>query len=307
MHGGDVSGEFVTVGGERYYAIRNVDRMAPFFISVVSSDDHWLFVSSTGGLSAGRVSPETALFPYVTDDKIRDSAPHTGSKTIIRARSGANERYWEPYNREQDGRYKTSRNLYKNVIGNKLCFEEINHDLELAFRYTWATSNRFGFVRQCELQNLGNRDIAADIVDGLQNMLPAGTPSAVQTTASNLVNAYKWTELDEATGLAYLTLYSGISDRAEPCESLRATTVFSLGLAERDILISSKQIKDFRGGKKPEQETRKRGIRGAYLISATVELSANSSQHWHWPCSSRLSPHTERKRPPCRRIRRRPG
>ena len=31
----EVTGEFVTLAGERYYAIRNVDQMAPFFISLV--------------------------------------------------------------------------------------------------------------------------------------------------------------------------------------------------------------------------------------------------------------------------------
>ena len=78
-----VSGEFLELAGERFYAIHNADKMAPFFISVISDSDHWLFVSSTGGLTAGRVSPETALFPYVTVDKIHDNAVHTGSKTIL--------------------------------------------------------------------------------------------------------------------------------------------------------------------------------------------------------------------------------
>ncbi len=50
----EVTGEFVTLGGERYYAIHNVDKMAPFFISLVSDSDHWLFVASNGGLTAGR-------------------------------------------------------------------------------------------------------------------------------------------------------------------------------------------------------------------------------------------------------------
>ena len=61
------SGEFVELGGERYYVIRDVDRMPPFLVSVISSDDHWLFVSSAGGLTAGRVSPDTALFPYIAE------------------------------------------------------------------------------------------------------------------------------------------------------------------------------------------------------------------------------------------------
>jgi len=71
--GAQISGEFIDFAGERYYAIRNVDQMDPFFISLISDVDHWLFVSSNGGLTAGRVSPKTALFPYITVDKIHDS------------------------------------------------------------------------------------------------------------------------------------------------------------------------------------------------------------------------------------------
>ena len=74
MSGPDpVTGGFVDVDGERYYVIRDVDRMPPFFVSVISSADHWLFVSSSGGLTAGRVSPETALFPYLPVDRIHES------------------------------------------------------------------------------------------------------------------------------------------------------------------------------------------------------------------------------------------
>ncbi len=58
-----VGGQFVDLDGERFYKISNVDQMKPFFISVVSASDHWLFISSTGALSAGRIRPENALFP----------------------------------------------------------------------------------------------------------------------------------------------------------------------------------------------------------------------------------------------------
>ena len=85
--GDAVSGGFVDFAGERYYAIYNVDRMKPFFISVISNADHWLFASSTGGLTAGRVSPENALFPYVPVDKIHDSHTHSGPRPIGQSRS----------------------------------------------------------------------------------------------------------------------------------------------------------------------------------------------------------------------------
>ncbi len=271
---GAVTGGFVDVDGERYYVIRNVDRMPPFFVSVISSADHWLFVSSSGGLTAGRVSPETALFPYLPVDRIHESSPHTGCKTILRVGLHGRQVIWEPFNREHDGRFATSRNLYKSVLGNKLCFEEVNHDLALAFRYTWATSDRHGFVRQCELQNLGDDTLRVELVDGLQNILPAGTPLLVQTNSSNLVDAYKWTELDAGTGLAMYALYSGISDRAEPSESLRANVVYGLGLDAPTVLLSSLQLDDFRLGKPVVQEDRKRGIRGAYFLGSQPRAAA---------------------------------
>lgn len=279
-HDQEVSGDFLTLEGERYYAIWNVDRMPPFFVSVVSNSDHWMFISSTGGLTAGRVSPETALFPYVTVDKVHESWPHTGGKTYIQANVDGKRQEWEPFNRERIGRYAVSRNLYKNVLGNKLCFEEINHDLELIFRYWWLTSEAYGFVRRCELVNVADRGRQVELVDGLQNILPAGTPRHAQTNTSNLVDAYKWSELLDGTGLAVYTLYSGITDRAEPCESLKATSVFCAGLADAKVALSTTQLEAFRRGAEMAPETLKRGVRGAYLVNASLQLEPGSSQRW---------------------------
>ncbi len=276
----EASGAFVTLEGERYYSIGNVDKIPPFFMSLVSDNDHWIFVASNGGLTAGRVSPDTALFPYVTVDKIYDSTPHTGCKTLLRAELQGKSHHWEPFNKEHDGRYATTRNLYKSVIGNKLLFEEINHDLHLTFRYRWVSSDAYGFVRQVELANHGTTDCRIELIDGLQNLLPAGTPRSVQTSSSYLVDAYKWSELDEPTGLAHFTLFSGISDRAEPRESLRATTVFCLGLEGRQVLLSNEQVDGFGRGEPVVQETLKRGVRGAYLVSASLGLTANASRRW---------------------------
>ncbi|NGX16261.1 hypothetical protein [Wenzhouxiangella sp. XN24] len=279
-NGQRVRGEFVDIAGERYYAIRHVDKMQPFFVSVVSSDDHWLFASSTGGLTAGRVSPANALFPYVTVDKIHESITHTGSRTLLRVYGEHGFELWEPFNREQAGRHPVTRNIFKNTLGNKLCFEEVNHDLQLAFRYTWMTSRDYGFVRSCELENLGARTLRIDLLDGVQNILPAGTPLFTQTNVSNLVDAYKWNELDESTGLAIMTLYSAITDRAEPAESLKATTVFNLGLQDPTILISSVQIDAFRAGLELQPEPHKRGIRGAYLVGVPLQLRDGEVQRW---------------------------
>jgi hypothetical protein len=71
------------IEGENFFCISNYDEMRPFFMSVVSDSHHWMFISSNGGLSAGRKNAEHALFPYYTADKITESYDTTGSKSIF--------------------------------------------------------------------------------------------------------------------------------------------------------------------------------------------------------------------------------
>ena len=77
------NGEFVTRDEMEFYKISNHNQMRAFFISLISHSDHWLFISSLGGLTAGRKNPDNALFPYSTDDKIHDDYEKTGSKTCL--------------------------------------------------------------------------------------------------------------------------------------------------------------------------------------------------------------------------------
>ena len=76
-----------------FYKIENYDGMAPFFMSIVSSSNHWLFISSTGGLSAGRVSAEQSLFPYYTEDKLTENSENTGNKSILLVTRGRADKF----------------------------------------------------------------------------------------------------------------------------------------------------------------------------------------------------------------------
>lgn len=272
--------EFVTLNGEPFFIIREVDKMEPFFISIASSDDHWLFISSSGGLTAGRVSPENALFPYVPVDRIHESYPHTGPISLIRIKHQGQTLIWAPLVEEITPPHRVTRNLYKNYLGNKICFEEINHDFDLVYRYTWSTSERFGFIKSVELINESDQQYQLEILDGLQNLLPADVPRQTQETSSNLVDAYKWTELHETTSLAIYTLYSAISDKAQPGESLRANSVFCLGLPAAQFLISSDQVRAFLQATEVTQELQKRGLRGAYLANAKINISPGKQLSW---------------------------
>ena len=58
----NVKGEQMKIDGESFYKISNVNGMRPFFMSIVSHSNHWMFISSTGALSAGRKDSDAALF-----------------------------------------------------------------------------------------------------------------------------------------------------------------------------------------------------------------------------------------------------
>lgn len=275
-----VSGKFVAIDGDKYYQIKNADQMAPFFISVVSASDHWLFISSTGCLSAGRIRPENALFPYKSVDYIHESAENTGSKTIVKVQTKSGCRQWEPFNVQHNSLYEVQRNLYKNVAGDKIIFEEINLDLGLTFKYQWATSDHFGFVRTSTVKNNSAKAVVFELLDGIQNILPPNAPLSLMQTSSALIDAYKWNELLPESTLATYSLYAKLSDRAEPAESLLATSVFSIIDDCQSILLSSRQLGAFRRGRQINHEELCRGLRGAYFIHKKCQLSAGQQDSW---------------------------
>jgi hypothetical protein len=275
-----VRGEQVMLEGEEFYRIANYDRMRPFFMTVVSDADHWMFVSSNGALSAGRRTADLALFPYYTDDKIRDMVEVTGSKTILVVHHRNRSRLWEPFSERGQGIYRTRRNLYKNFQGNKLIFEEINEDLSLTFRYGWFNSNRFGFIRRAWLANSGPGGARIRMLDGLQNLMPCGTGSQFNLEYSTLLDAYKRSELISETGLGLFRLSAIPVDRPEPAEALRVNIVWSLGLKRQLTLLSSLQLENFRQGSPLREETDVRGERGAYFVQATMNLRPGQTADW---------------------------
>jgi len=265
---------------EHYLKISNSDAMRPFFMSIVSDSNHWMFLSSNGGITAGRKNPEFALFPYYTDDKITESADLTGSKSIFQIHVSGDVLIWEPFSERFTDRYAISRNLYKSIYGNKVIFEEINHDLGLVFRYQWNSGKVFGFVKKAELINTSGTEYRITLLDGIQNILPYGVPSALQATTSNLVDAYKRSELEPASGVGIYALSAIIVDKAEPSEALKANIAWSLGLKNAVYLLSSGQLEKFRQRQPVQGERDIKGEKGGYFVSTEILLAGNSDKKW---------------------------
>ena len=274
------TGQHVKIDGEVYFRIADSQTMAPFFMSLIGPSDHWMFIASNGALTAGRQNSENALFPYYSSDKLIDLANSSGPTSIVRTTNAMGEEVnWEPFSDFQRDS-GCIRNLYKNLNGSKLHFEELNPALELIFRYSWEFSDQFGFVRTCHLANVGSVSKHVSIIDGIQNVLPYGMGKMFQLRFSNLGDAYKKCELLDSTQLGLFYLNSIPTDRAEPSEGLRATVVWQAGLEHPRILLSERQLDQFRNGKTVQSETDIRGKRGAYFVNSSFELPAMDFQSW---------------------------
>lgn len=276
----EAKGNYVNIEEELYYKITDSNTLRPFFMSIVSDSNHWMFISSNGGLSAGRKNSDHALFPYYTEDKITQSSEITGSKTLLQVHQEDKIFLWEPFSDKNEGSYTIKRNLYKNSYGNKVIFEEVNTDLGLTFRYQWNSSNLFGFVRKATLINNTDLPSRITVLDGIQNIMPHGVSADLQNSFSNLVNAYKKNELEAEIGLGIFALSAIIVDKAEPSEALKANIAWALGLENSTYLISSLQLNNFRRGLAIQQETDIKAENGAYFISSDIILTAHSEKDW---------------------------
>lgn len=282
-----VEGGFATIDGVRYARIANVDEMDPFLVSIVSDSDAWLFVGSNGPFTAGRRSPDDALFPYQTVDKILRHATTSGARTSLLVTRGSTTALWEPW-LITSSVYRLTRNLYKRVDGTAILFEEVNHDLGLRFRWSLEACDRFGIVRHAELDELTGEAAGVRYLDGFHQVLPPGVDQDTYARLSYLATAYMRHELLPGGRLAVFSLNAAISDRPEPSEVLRVAAAWSAGHQDPVILLSDRQLAAFRRGETVQAEHEVRGEMGAYLVADRVDLVAGGHHAWYTVADTRL-------------------
>jgi hypothetical protein len=260
------------------YRISNFDQMAPFLMTIVSSSDLWMFMSSSGGLTAGRVEPADCLFPYETVDRLHNIAGRVGPVTVLRVRTHEGTTVWEPFTGDSA---LTRRNLFKSLKGDAVVLEEEHLDLGLVIRYRWAPSERFGWVRTVSLDNreAGSR-MTVDIVDGLLDVMPWGIAVALQQQMSNLANAYRRSEIVDS-GIGIYAVEARVVDRPEPSEALRATTVWATGLEGAAVSVDPEAISLARRGRDFVPSSLRTGRPGSFLLNGSVDLEPGQIHQWH--------------------------
>ncbi len=279
-HTAAATGEFVSEDDRDWYRITHFDAMEPFLVSVTNTADIWMFVSTSGGLTAGRATKESAVFPYVTVDKIDDSFDVSGALTALLVNRDGVSQLWKPFGRNNEQVYEVTRSFYKSIHGDAVMFAERNESLGLEFRYGWEASPSYGIHRFGRLKNVGAHSLSIDLLDGIRNIVPAGVGWRMQTLYSNLLDAYKRSESDPTTGMGIFSLSATPTDLAEPSESLRATTVWSYGLSSTTLLLSENQVASFFAGESVVAERDVKGRRGAYLGVTPLQVEPGHNVEW---------------------------
>lgn len=281
----NITGHWTTVGDEPFYRIEGAEQMPVFLMSLVSASDLWMFVASNGALTAGRRNTERPLFPYMTEDRVCDSAGVNGPRTIIETDGEA--ALWEPFAPLRRGSSIT-RALMKNVAGDCLVFEETHRALGLRFTCSWSGSPEFGFVRAAEISNVGGETRRLRVLDGLKNILPALSGAIISETRSCVLDAYKQNQLVAAQRLGIYALASQPVDRPEPMEALRAAVAWALAPDGFRASIAPDNDERLLRGEPLDESAEVCGRRGAYWVSGEAELKPGQSVNWrivadtHW-------------------------
>jgi hypothetical protein len=276
-----------------YGSIADVDHLEPFLMQLVGNSDVWLYAGSNGPFTAGRIDPDSALFPYVTADKLLRHAGTSGALTLLRVRRGGAATLWEPWSAlRQRG---VRRNLRKSADSTEIVYEELHEPLGLRFEWSLTTCDELGVVRQARLENPGDGAVEVEYLDGWHQLVPPGIGVAMWDRYSYLAASYVRVEVAPDVPLAVVALNAAITDHPEANESLRSTCAWCVGLANPVVLVSAKAADELRAGRSVEDLAGEpalagpiRGEIGAFLAAGRLTLAPREDATWFSVADTRL-------------------
>ncbi len=269
----NTTGSFITREAMPYYKISHAETLAPFFIQMASASDIWLFMSSFGGVTAGRINAQNNLFPYETDDKLHTDA-ESGVKVVIKV-GGL---FWQPFEQNGTHKYTITKNIYKGYYGNSVMIEEINHDLGVSYAYRYESSEKYGLVKTSILTNLTDEDVAMTVLDGIGNILPYGVNGLLQASKSTLVDAYKAAELVDEQ-MAVYSLTTQINDAPNPIEVLKANVAYTT-LEGASVYLDSSIVRAFYNDQVDTVNQACYGAKCGYYILSDITLEGQASTRY---------------------------
>ncbi|GIS27187.1 MAG: hypothetical protein CM15mP127_15600 [Gammaproteobacteria bacterium] len=98
------------------YKIKNINEIPPFLMTLTSAYDHWMYLSSTGCLTAGKSEAKHAIFP-VTDDLLHQNISFSPI-SLVKSNQKRKIKYGTLF--QIIISEEIERNLFKNALGNKI-------------------------------------------------------------------------------------------------------------------------------------------------------------------------------------------
>ena len=268
---------FLQRDGQDLYEIRDLDAMDPFLMTLVGDSDLWMYISSAGAFTAGRVEPDRCIFPYETDDRLHELGGLSGPVTLIRFQDG---RIWRPFDSRPSPNSPT-RVLRRSPVGDLVEFEETDVATGLRLRVEYSLLDSLGVIRRCAL-DLPDESAPKpiELLDGYRNIMPANVPLVLQQQMSTLVDAYKRSELVAERGPAIFTLEAAISDSPQAKESLRVNSVWHSGLDGAEVMLDGRAVSAFERAETLHSSPVVTGQRGAYLCYSRLSLNPGTRESW---------------------------
>ncbi len=270
---------FVQLNGAPYYKIENSQNLSPFFINVPSASDIWIFLASTGGLTAGRKNADGNIFPYETDDRLMQNCP-SGSTTLIRM----GEHLWQPFANAAVQPYQIQQNIYKSCYASSVILEEINETMSLVYRCEYQSSEKYGFVKTATILNCGSAPCTLEVLDGMSNILPHGVNATLQATSSTLVDAYRVAEL-AGDKLAVYSLSTTINDTPNPIEPLKANICYNT-MGCTNVYLNAAAVTQFAQSKPLTCPRESLGGKSGYYIAFVQALAPAAQQSYSFVMDS---------------------
>ena len=260
------------------YEIAGVDAMPPFLMTVASDSDHWMFVSSTGGLTAGRRIARPGAVPVhhrrspARQRRAHRSADHPARRRRRRAGCSCGSRC----RRAHAGLYRTSRAPGQEPARQPAALRRDEpRSGARASPTSGSPATASGSCGRRPCATRGGAPVAVDLLDGLLNLMPAGLGRRFQQEFSTLGDGYKDSEVDPAHRAGHLpaVLHPRRRGRAQRGPAGDHRLVAPACRTPRYLLSTraAGPVSPLADRSRPSPACA--GQRGAYLVSARLTLA----------------------------------
>lgn len=206
----DKKGMFVV---EDYDKVKTFSSFLPG-IAGVKGIPMWTFYVNRGQAicSFGIRDKNSAIMEFSPANTSYKTVSTNGFRTFLKDRQSG--LVYEPFSSYDDN---ANINRYMYISADSLIIQEVNQTIGIDMTVTYFTipnDDYAGLVRQVEVQNISDRDLDIEILDGMPELLPYGVENAAYKSVGNLLKS--WMEVyNIENSIPYYRVRASTADHAQ--------------------------------------------------------------------------------------------